>query len=414
VPPALSLLTSRRDFRYLFLAQIVMFGGDWFALIPLISLLQSLTGSGLPGAIALAADTTVGAVVLPFAGVLADRMNRRTLMVVANCGTIVAVGLLFGVHSASTAWLGPVAIGLAAMAKSLYSPAASAALPNVVRPQELATANAVAGSTWGVMAVVAASLGGVLSQVLSPYACFAIDLGCLAVAALLVLLIRRPLQAAREGAERRVARPVRDVVEALRFIRQRPRVASLVTVKSAVGLGNGVLAIYPVLAATVFGLGSTATGLLFAARGLGALVGPFLFARILARRELLMPGLALSMLAYGAAYLVIAVTPWFWLVLVVVAFAHLAGGGNWVMSNYALQVEVPDALRGRVAATDLMIVSVAISASMLVSGALVDHVGARWVLALCGGLTLVYGVCWRLVTRRLLRGTAALAPEPAV
>ncbi len=45
-----------------------MFGGDWFALIPLVTLLQELSGSGLPGAIALAADTAVSALVLPFAG----------------------------------------------------------------------------------------------------------------------------------------------------------------------------------------------------------------------------------------------------------------------------------------------------------------------------------------------------------
>ena len=49
---SLSVLTRNRDFRYLFLAELVMFGGDWFALIPLVTLLQQLTGSGLPGAIA--------------------------------------------------------------------------------------------------------------------------------------------------------------------------------------------------------------------------------------------------------------------------------------------------------------------------------------------------------------------------
>jgi MFS family permease len=413
VPPTVSLLTGNRDFRFLFLAQIVMFGGDWFALIPLVSLLQSVTGSGLPGAIALAADTAVGAAVLPFAGVLADRINRRKLMVAANVGTIAAVALLFGVHSAGTAWLGPMAIGLAATAKSLYSPAASAALPNVVQPKDLAAANALAGSTWGVMAVVGASLGGVLSQALSPYACFGIDLVCLAIAAVLVLLVRRPLQATRTS-ELPAARPVHELLEAIRFIRQRPKIASLVTVKSAVGVGNGVLAVYPVLATTVFGLGAGATGLLFAARGFGALLGPPLFTRVLGRRDRLMPGLAVSMLACGAAYLLVAVTPWYWLVLLIIVFAHVAGGGNWAMSNYALQVEVPDALRGRVFATDLMIASVAISVSMLFSGALVDGLGARWVLGLCGALTLVYGVVWRLVTRRVLRSPAALAPEPAV
>ena len=112
--PTLSVLTRQRDFRYLFLAELVVFGGDWFVLIPLVTLLQELTGSGLPGAIALAADTAVGALVLPLAGTFADRMNRRTLMIAANIGAIVAVTLLFAVRSAELAWIGPLGIGLAA------------------------------------------------------------------------------------------------------------------------------------------------------------------------------------------------------------------------------------------------------------------------------------------------------------
>lgn len=413
VAPTISVLTRQRDFRYLFFAELVVFGGDWFVLIPLLSLLQSLTDSGLPGAVALAADMAVGALVLPFAGTLADRINRRTLMVLANLGAIAAVSLLFAVRSPAMAWLGPVAIGLVAVAKALYSPAASAALPNLVDAEDLAAANAVAGSAWGTMAVVGASLGGVLSQVVSPYACFAIALVCLAGAALLVLRVRRPLQAPRT-APRETARPLQEIAEAVRFIRTRPHVASLVTVKSAVGVGNGVLAVFPVLAA-VFGLGAIATGLLFAARGLGALVGPLLFRRVMEHRNWLMPGLAVSMVSYGVAYLAAAVTPWFWLLLVVVAFAHISGGGNWVMSSYALQLVVPDRLRGRVFSTDQMIVSISIAMSVLLAGVLVDVLDPRATLAVCGGLTLCYGLVWYAVTRRITREPVPepVAAEPA-
>jgi MFS family permease len=413
VASTISVLTRERDFRYLVLAELVVFGGDWFVLIPLLSLLQSLTGSGLPGAVAIAADTAVGALVLPFAGALADRVNRRTQMVLANLGAIAAVCLLFAVRSPSVAWLGPVAIGLLAVAKSLYSPAASAALPNLVDAKDLPAANALAGSAWGTMAVVGASLGGVLSQVVSPYACFTITVVCLAGAALLVLRVRRPLQASPTG-PRATARPLREIAEAVRFIRTRPQVVPLVTVKSAVGLGNGVLAVFPMLAG-VFGLGAIATGLLFAARGLGALTGPLLFRRVMEHRAWLVPGLALSMVSYGVAYLAASVIPWFWLLLVVVAFAHISGGGNWVMSSYALQLVVPDRLRGRVFSTDQMIASIAISISVLLAGVLVDVLDPRATLAVCGGLTLCYGLVWYTVTRRVVRepATEPVAVEPA-
>ena len=151
------------------------------------------------------------------------------------------------------------------------------------------------------------------------------------------------------------------------YIRHRPRVLALVTVKSAVGLGNGVLTVFPLLAA-VYGVGPVGTGLLFAARGAGALVGPILMSRVLTKRAWLLPGLALSMSLYGLAYLGVAVASWFPLVLLLVFVAHFAGGSNWVLSNFALQGEVPDRLRGRVFATDMMLATLAISVSQLVVG----------------------------------------------
>jgi MFS family permease len=408
VAPTLSVLTRNRDFRYLFLAELVVFGGDWFALIPLITLLQEMTGSGLPGALALTADTAVNAVLLPYAGTLADRFDRKKIMIVANLAALGAIGLLFAVQSPGLAWIGPVAIGLAAAAKAFYTPAAGAALPNVVDPADLPAANALGGSAWGTMLVVGASLGGIVSEVFNPYVCFGITVICLAAAAALTWRVRRPMQIERDGTA--PTRTLHAIGESLRYIRRNPRVLSLVTVKSAVGLGNGVLAVFPILATAVFAIGSIGTGLLFAARGFGALVGPLLLRRVLTRRSWLMPGLAISMVAYGLAYLGVAFSPWFWLALCLVVVAHIAGGGNWVMSNYALQIVVPDGLRGRVFATDMMIATLAISVSLLFAGAIVDHVDPRVPVAVCATLTLVYGIVWRLVTRRLLREDVSTAP----
>jgi MFS family permease len=399
----LSVLTRNRDFRYLFLAELVVFGGDWFALIPLVSLLQQLTGSGLPGAIALAADTAVIALVLPYAGTVADRIDRRKIMIVAALVAMASFALLFGVRSVASAWIGPVAIGMAAAAKAFYTPAAGAALPNVVDPPDLPAANALGGSAWGTMLVLGASLGGVVNELVGPYVCFAVTVVCLALTAFLVWRIRRPMQADRDGAE--PVPPLRAIRDSLRYIRRHPRVLSLVTVKCAVGLGNGVLAVFPLIAVVVFSIGSIGTGLLFAARGLGALIGPLLLGRVLSRRSWLMPGLAISMTGYGLAYLGFAASPWFWLALVLVTVAHMAGGINWVFSNYALQIEVPDELRGRVFATDMMIATLAISVSLLVAGALTDQLGPRLVVAICGSVTLLYGIVWRLATRRLMRIT---------
>jgi MFS family permease len=399
VSSALSVVTGNRDFRRLFGAELVVFGADWFVMVPLLSLLPQLTGSGVWGGLVLAVDTGINALLLPFTGTIADRIDRRRILIAANLAEFVAVLLLFFVRSAATAPLALVAVGAMAVAKSFYSPAASAALPNVVEPADLAAANAVAGSSWGTMTIVGASLGGVLGSAFGPYACFGVTAACLLAGALLTALIRRPLQAPREAGAAPPA-TLHALAEALRYIFARPRVGALVTVKSAAGLGNGVLTVFPLIAAA-HGAGVLGAGLLFAVRGAGALVGPFVLRPVLRHRSWLMLSLALSMALYGVGYLGVALSPWFALVLALVFVAHFAGGANWTLSNYALQGEVPDRLRGRVFAVDMMLATLAIAVSQLGATAVVDHVSQRAILAGCGLITLTYAVVWRLATRKL-------------
>jgi MFS family permease len=411
VPPVISVLTRHRDFRRLFFAQLVVFGGDWFAVIPLMALLLELTGLGIWGSLALAADTLMLALLLPYAGTVADRFDRRTILVVTTVAALLSVVVLLGVRSPGVAWLGPVAIGMLGASKAFYTPAALAALPNLVPREDLSIANAVAGSAWGTMLVVGASLGGVMTALAGPYVCFLITAACLLMATGLVWRIRTPMQSDRPAEPTPALMALR---EALGYIRRHPRVLSLVTVKSAVGVGNGVLATFPLLAMS-FGLGAIGSGFLFAARGLGALAGPFVLRRVLAHRSWLLPGLAISMAVYGLGYLGVALSPWYALTLVLVVVAHLAGGGNWMMSNFALQLEVPDWLRGRVFATDMMIATLAVSISLLVVGALVDVIDVRVLIACCATATLVYAIGWRLATRKhALTDTAPIRADRGV
>ncbi|NMO56043.1 MFS transporter [Actinoplanes sp. TBRC 11911] len=395
---AISVITRNRDFRRLFVAELVVFGSDWFVMVPLLVLLPELTGSGVWGGLVLATDTGINALLLPFAGTVADRFDRRKILICANLGAFVAALLLFTVRSATTAPLAIVAVGGMAVAKAFYSPAASAALPNVVDPEDLAAANAVAGSTWGTMTIVGASLGGVMGAVFGPYASFTVTTVCLLAGALLTTLIRRPMQAPRtDGPPPPTWHALREV---LGYILARPRIRALVTVKTAAGLGNGVLIVFPLIAG-LYGAGALGAGLLFAVRGLGALVGPFVLRPVLHHRSWLLPGLALSMALYGVGYLGVAAAPWFPLVLALVFVAHFAGGANWVLSNFTLQGEVPDQLRGRVFATDMMLATLAIAISQLGASAVIDHVNERWVLAGCGLVTLTYAIIWRIATRKL-------------
>lgn len=394
----LSVLTKNRDFRRLYIAELIVFGADWFVMVPLLVLLNKLTDKGLWGGLVLAVETGVVALLLPYAGTIADRFDRKRILMTANAGAIVAVLGLFAVRGPAAGPIALVAIAAVAVAKAFYSPAASSAIPNLVDREELPNAMAVAGTTWGTMAIVGSSLGGLLTAWFSAYVCFGIVAFGLLAAALLTWRIHRPMQQTVPDGARPAFLAIR---QAMGYLRREPKLLALVTVKSAVGVGNGVLTTFPILAASVFHVGPRGVGLMFAMRGLGALVGPLIFRRVLNRPSWLLGGLALSMSAYGLFYLGVALAPWFALVLVCIFFAHLAGGGNWVMSSFAIQQRVPDALRGRINATDTMVAMLAVTVSQLVVGLFVDSISARILIACCAVTTLSYAIGWRLITRRL-------------
>ena len=404
----LDLLRREQDFRRVFLAQLIALGGDWFAVIPLLILLPELTGTGLYGALVLATDTLVFALVAPYAGTVVDRLDRRRVLVVSNAVAGVAALLLVLVRSETTAWIALLAIGIVASAKAFSQPASTAALPNLVEPEDLALASVLNGASWGTMLAVGAALGGIVAGTLGTTVCFVLDAALLLGASALTASTTRPFS--DPSVPPRERRPARvDLAEALSYARRERRVLALITCKSGPAFGNGALSLFPLYGAVAFGLGPLGIGLMYSARGVGALVGPLLLRRRATDPASLYGVLAGSMAVFGVSYLLLGVTEWFWAVLVLLAVAHAGGGANWILSTYGLQTVVPDELRGRVFSADYTLATLVIAGSQVGFGLLSQLVPARELLALAGGLVLVYAGLWLLATRRLRTLDAATA-----
>ena len=404
----LDLLRREQDFRRVFLAQLIALGGDWFAVIPLLILLPELTGTGLYGALVLATDTLVFALVAPYAGTVVDRLDRRRVLVVSNAVAGVAALLLVLVRSETTAWIALLAIGIVASAKAFSQPASTAALPNLVEPEDLALASVLNGASWGTMLAVGAALGGIVAGTLGTTVCFVLDAALLLGASALTASTTRPFS--DPSVPPRERRPARvDLAEALSYARRERRVLALITCKSGPAFGNGALSLFPLYGAVAFGLGPLGIGLMYSARGVGALVGPLLLRRRATDPASLYGVLAGSMAVFGVSYLLLGVTEWFWAVLVLLAVAHAGGGANWILSTYGLQTVVPDELRGRVFSADYTLATLIIAGSQVGFGLLSELVPARELLALAGGLVLVYAGLWLLATRRLRTLDAATA-----
>jgi len=386
------LFSRNRDFRRLFLASVISLGGDWFSFVAVADLVTELTGR--PGTAAYVYAATVLPVFLasPIAGKLADRFDRRRILVLADLFRVPVVLSLCLATAWSSLPLAVVAIVLLGVGASFYDPIAAAATPNLVEERDLATAQALMGMVWGSMLLVGAGLGGVVAEVFGRYTAFAIDACSFVISAWLVAGIERPMQEPRSATDDRGR--LRDVWA---YARRDRVVGRLLLAKGGVSWANGIVGLLPGFAHGKFAGVPLATGLLFAARGLGALIGPLL-ARLASGAtpspRAIVALCAISTLGYGAFYAVFPLAGWFPFALALVALAHLGGGAQWALSTIGLQAATPDHLRGRVMSLDYGLATLGIGTSAIVAGAIADGAGealSTWVLAAVAG---IYGTGW--------------------
>ena len=405
------LLRRNRDFRLLWLGQVVSQLGDWFDTIALFALVMRLTDSGRAVGLVLVARFLPSVVLGPLSGVLADRFDRRHIMIASDVArALVVLGFLF-VRSPDQIWLVYLLTVLQLAFSAFFEPARSAALPSLVAPRDLVAANAISSVTWSAMLTLGAAVGGPVTDLFGTDAAFVIDSLTYLVSAALIWAVRLPPREPRPKTPLTPARAlgVADTLEGLRYVRRRPRVMAVLLVKSAWGLGGGILTLLPVFAEKVFrislgGLGGAALGIsvLYAARGVGTAVGPVLMRRFYGEtREQMQRAIGISFVVAGVFYAAFAAEGSFAVALCWLAVAHMAGSVLWVFSTVLLQSTVEDGFRGRVFAAELMLMTLAMAASNYATGEALDRfqISPRAVTFAIGIFFTLPGVLW-LLTRR--------------
>ena len=401
---ALSLLSRNRDFRHLYLAQLISFGGDWFLLVALYGVVLSLTHSALMASLVLVSQLVPYFFFVPVAGVLADLLNRQALMVGADLiRAVLCLG--FFLVGPGTVWVLFVLQAALAVFTAIFEPAAEAAVPNLVDPDDLSLANSLVGSAWGTMLAIGAALGGLVAAALGRDAAFVADSASFAASAALLVAIRRPFSEGRSAEEPNVWRATAATV---RYARGDRRVLALLAVKGGFGLAGGVLVLLPIFARRVFHHGDVGTGILYGMRGVGALIGPFIGRRVAGTTETgLFRAIGLALFLFGIFYGLFPFMPLLLLAGCLSAGAHVGGGAQWTLSTYGLQRFVPDHIRGRVFSFDFALVTLTIALSNLGAGWAAQRFGPKHTMLGLAALGTLYAVGWWIGTRRLRTKAAA-------
>lgn len=419
IAPYWALLKRNPAFRRLYAAQLISFAGDWFATVALLGLVLELTGSAAAASLVIVLQTGGFAIASPIAGVLADRLDRRMLMVAADFLRVpVALALLLAT-TPDTLWICFVALTLLAVGAAVFEPTSSAALPNLVEPEELGDANVLLGSAWGVMLAVGAGLGGIVAATLGRDAAFVLNAASFGLSGLLIIGIRRPFQQPRRttaegGPHEHAGNPLDAIGVVLRFAGRSRLLSALILSKTMFGVGTGVILMLAVFGRDVFQAGDVGIGILYAARGLGALIGPFIArATVGVTDRGIIRGILGSVITVVIAYGLFPLAPSIWIASLLVFVGHLGGGAQWMLSTYGLQRAAPDVIRGRVFSFDYGLVTLTISASTIVAGILSEQLAPNLAVWAMVALIAAAGAAWFVFTRPLRRFPAAASPATA-
>lgn len=403
------------QFARLWAAQIVSQSGDWLNRIAVLTLIGSLGGeSHALGIGALFGAELVlrllpSALLGPLAGPVADRVPRRLLMVAADVGrALVVTGLFFVRDPAHLPWLYAL-VALQMGIAIFFDAARTGALPDTVGPKDLHDAYTLSAATWSVVLCIGALAGGALVHWLGAHAVFLVDAVTYVISAFCLWGLRLP-PTPRHPEAFSWGDVVRLVELRRGFTHARERgIAPVLFAKTFWGAAGGYLVLLALSGYEGFqpGGGSApeasafATGILYAARGVGTGLGPILGRMWLGGGDrALKLQVTLGFLVAAAGYTAFGFCDRLEFAALWVGVGHLGGASLWVASTVLWQRHVADPFRGRVFALEFLCMDLSFAAGGIFAGAIFDATGSLSTAVWCvSALVCVLGLTWTWLAR---------------
>ena len=348
--------------------------GDWFNTIASVIIVNRYTDTGLAVGALFLARALPPFLMGPFAGVWADRFNRKTILIATDLlRAFIVLGFLL-VDRPERIWLIYVLTIAQFVVSAFFEPARAAILPTLVQGNdELLVANTLSSATWSAMLAFGAAIGGFTAALFGVTTALIIDTLTFFLSAFLVWKITAviPNTTLDENSN-----GWRDFIDGLRYVRQHRDIALFTIVKAMgqVGSADILIAIY---AERIFpGVGQEgagALGLMFAAAGVGAILGPIIGNYVTdgsARALQQAIGVGFMFLFFGWA--VFGLAPSLPVAMLGLTIRYMGGSLNWTYSSVLLQLKVPDRFLGRVFALDFAIFTLAMAFSVWFTGLTLD------------------------------------------
>ena len=328
-----------------------------------------------------------------FGGVVADRIPRRTLLVITQTAMLVLALILGGLTFANVVqpWHIVVLAFLLGVANAFDAPARVSFVIELVPRENMTNAIAMNSTMFNIATVVGPSVAGLTYAAFGPAWCFTLNgISFIAIiVALLLMHMEKDVQPVRRSTA------FAEIAEGLRYTVANRLIASLTGTVGLVSIfGFGLMSLLPAWATDVLHGNEITNGLLISARGFGALISALMLAsmvRLRVRGRFWITGV----LVLPAALFIFAWLRWLPLSLMMLAIA------GWSMMmitnncNVLIQSEVPDELRGRVMGIYALVFNGSIPIGALLAGAVAQSIGSPLTVTFSAAILLVLAmIAW--------------------
>ncbi|HUO85012.1 MAG TPA: MFS transporter [Thermoanaerobaculia bacterium] len=377
------------NYRRFFSGQLVSLVGTWMQTVAQSWLVYRLTDSALLLGVVTFANQLPVFFTAPMGGVLADRIDRRRILLATQGAAMVLAGALAGLTLAGVVQVWQVIVlgTLLGFANGFDIPARQAFVAEMVPREDLTNAIALNSSMFNAARVVGPALAGIVVAAAGEGFCFLIN--ALSYAAVIGGLLRIVVPARAQVVH---APAFRSFVEGFRFAAHRRPVRALLLLLAVISfVGMPYTVLMPIFADRILGGGPGALGILLGAAGIGALGGSLTLA---ARGSLRGLGrlVAISAALFSVALFTFSVSRLFWLSVILLVPVGFSMIFTMASSNTLVQSMVPDALRGRVMALySMMFIGMAPTGALL-AGFLAERIGAPATIAAGGIVSLVASI----------------------
>jgi len=373
-----------RSFTVMWMGALVSNIGTWMETVALAYYVAETTGKPSWSAIVAAAGFIPAAIVGPVGSAMADRLDRKRVLMTTNAlAALIAATLAIWVGSGNATPAGIAVLSFVAGAVGMFGfPSFQTALPDLVPREHLVAAVGLSNAQWNLgrilgpaLAALAMTIGGISTALW----CNVVSFGAV------ILAVSAAGLPQRESSRRPIFAALAD---GARFARQTPAMRRMLALMIATMLiASPFIAFVSQMATNVFDGSARATSLLVVAQGIGAVTAAFTLGGLTKRLGVwrLLTG---AVLLLGPALVFYGIAPHLWVAAIALSIVGLLYGYSFTSFAGVAQQSAPDEMRGRVLAVNSFVLGLLYPIGTLIQGALADTAGLRWVTAM-SGLTLL-------------------------